>query len=350
MPPEENRIKLKSLLYAYYLHPDLEKADTFLKDFGLTPTKATPDKIWYRGFGEHPFCYVSERPKDGKANLLGGGWLVETHKDLEAASRLLNASPIVDHDGPGGGKVVTVKDPEGCALYLHFGLALRPKGQMEKPQELIYNTWDRKRREGDFQRFEEGPAKVYKLGHYGHEVNHDVYESVLQWYLDTFTLKVTDAIFSPETGKDIMNFVHIDKGEEFVDHHQKNWFLSAGKVDKGYLPHHSSFEVDDFDSELMGHNWLEKNGYSLVWGVGRHFLGSQIFDYWFDPDQMVVEHYADGDMVNSKTPVDRVAASPKATAIWGPSIPLAFFTRNPADQGKFLGGPPGGPGPQSQAV
>ena len=44
--------------------------------------------------------------------------------------------------------------------------------------------------------------------------------------------------------------------------------------------HHSSFEVHDFDIQSLGHQWLRDKGYDLVWGVGRHVLGSQIFDYW----------------------------------------------------------------------
>lgn len=44
--------------------------------------------------------------------------------------------------------------------------------------------------------------------------------------------------------------------------------------------HHSSFEVHDMDIQALGHQWLKNKGYELEWGVGRHVLGSQIFDYW----------------------------------------------------------------------
>lgn len=47
-----------------------------------------------------------------------------------------------------------------------------------------------------------------------------------------------------------------------------------------YHVHHSSFEVHDFDIQSLGHQWLREKDYDLVWGVGRHVLGSQIFDYW----------------------------------------------------------------------
>ena len=45
--------------------------------------------------------------------------------------------------------------------------------------------------------------------------------------------------------------------------------------------HHSSFEVHDIDAQGVGHQWLEEHGWTNCWGIGRHILGSQIFDYWF---------------------------------------------------------------------
>ena len=35
--------------------------------------------------------------------------------------------------------------------------------------------------------------------------------------------------------------------------------------------------------------WLERKGYKIVWGVGRHLLGSQIFDYWWDTSGFMIE-------------------------------------------------------------
>lgn len=36
-------------------------------------------------------------------------------------------------------------------------------------------------------------------------------------------------------------------------------------------------------------SWLAKKNYKSVWGVGRHVLGSQIFDYWWDPTGFMIE-------------------------------------------------------------
>ena len=39
-------------------------------------------------------------------------------------------------------------------------------------------------------------------------------------------------------------------------------------------------------------------GYTPSWGVGRHILGSQVFDYWYTPDKFMIEHYSDGEFPN----------------------------------------------------
>ncbi|KAL6407650.1 trihydroxytoluene oxygenase [Ilyonectria robusta] len=105
-------------------------------------------------------------------DFLGAGWAVDDYKDLEAASQLRVASPITDADNVIGGKTVAVDDPTGGSIYLHWG-----------------------------------------------------HNELRQWYLDTFTLAATDYITDPQTQKDIMTFIHLNKGEKYVDHHMS--FRSA---------------------------------------------------------------------------------------------------------------------------
>ena len=60
------------------------------------------------------------------------------------------------------------------------------------------------------------------------------------------------------------------------------------------IPAKAALQIEDFDQQLIGHEWLTDKGYQSSWGVGRHVLGSQIFDYWFDPSGHHVEHYVSG--------------------------------------------------------
>lgn len=119
---------------------------------------------------------------------------------------------------------------------------------------------------------------------------------------------------------DVITFVHLDLGERYTDHHSIFW--ARGMPDDHDHMHHTSFEVEDLDTQLMGHQWLADHGYYSLWGVGRHILGSQIFDYWRDPSGFTIEHYADGDLVNSRMPTERSEAG--SFAVWGPEIPKDF--------------------------
>jgi hypothetical protein len=46
---------------------------------------------------------------------------------------------------------------------------------------------------------------------------------------------------------------------------------------------------------MRGQEHLRHEGYKHHFGVGRHHLGGQIFDYWYDPFGFQVEHWTDGD-------------------------------------------------------
>jgi hypothetical protein len=65
-------------------------------------------------------------------------------------------------------------------------------------------------------------------------------------------------------------------------------------------------------------------GWRHAWGIGRHWLGSQIFDYWRDPAGDCFEHYADGDAYDANAPT-RYSPLARATLYqWGEDLPPAF--------------------------
>lgn len=173
---------------------------------------------------------------------------------------------------------------------------------------------------GQFQRFHEGPALVHKLGHFGYVCKD--FDSELEFYTSNFNFVASDILYHPQlTEVDVLIFMHLDLGKTFVDHHIMFLQRAAPNVKKTYL-HHSSYEVADFDTQLIGHEWLAKKGWKSVWGVGRHILGSQIFDYWEDSSRFKIEHYADGDVVNEDTKARREVAG--AISVWGPELPKDF--------------------------
>ena len=145
----------------------------------------------------------------------------------------------------------------------------------------------------------------------------------MKWYTENFNIVPTDLLYVEQNDGsrlDVAIFAHIDRGTDHTDHH--TIFLSQGKSTH---VHHASFEVHDFDTQHLGHQWLTQKGYKSVWGIGRHILGSQIFDYWWDPTGNMIEHYADGDLVNDSTPVGHLPAGDESLAVWGPDVPQAFL-------------------------
>lgn len=87
---------------------------------------------------------------------------IQDEANLYRASKLDAASKITKLDGPGGGSIISLVDPEGFPVALVHGIAPTETGDM--PQKIIYNTESEKPRQREFSRFQPGPAAVHKLG------------------------------------------------------------------------------------------------------------------------------------------------------------------------------------------
>ena len=304
----KQKINLKHIAHVYYTHKNLDAAHQFLLDFGLSPVKRTEDTIYYRGYGTEPFVYCAQKGTEDKFG--GTAWVVDSLEDLELAASLPGATPIQDSDAPGGGKKVTFYEPvDGCPWHLVYGQT--SVEITETFPELEYNFPTSKHRPvSKTQRFKKGPAPVHKLGHYG--LCHTNFNKAFEFYTSNFNFKPSDIVYDPKTKENVVTFLHLDRGSDWVDHH--SFFFFEGPK---FHVHHSSFEVFDFDIQMLGHNWLAEKKYENCWGVGRHIMGSQIFDYWFDKSGFILEHYVDGDLVNDETPINRSQAAPDNLHVWG---------------------------------
>lgn len=75
---------------------------------------------------------------------------------------------------------------------------------------------------------------------------------------------------------------------------------------------------------MAGHEHLKLGGYIQDWGVGRHVLGSQVFDYWKDPFGNRVEHWTDGDVFTADVPTNVTDLPTMMSHQWGPAAPADF--------------------------
>ena len=80
---------------------------------------------------------------------------------------------------------------------------------------------------------------------------------------------------------------------------------------------HLSFVVQDIDDVCIGHDYLTQCGYEHMWGIGRHVLGSQVYDYWSDPWGRTHEHWADSDRLNIRNGSNLVPAEEALVSQWG---------------------------------
>jgi hypothetical protein len=215
------KIKLGRLLYTHYQHPSLSKAHEFFIDFGFHAVQQNGYITYYHSFGENPCIYVAEKSPDDSKHFVTSGCLLRTREDLENASTLPGGTTIKASSAPGGGECVDITDPNGVKMRLIHGVALQEKEEQKEEilKPVVFNSWEEKSRKGEFQRFDTGPSKVHKLGHFGLVVDKSLFEDMVAWYLDNFSLAPTDSLYDEESGKDMMTFMHIDKDEEFTDHH-----------------------------------------------------------------------------------------------------------------------------------
>lgn len=316
------KINLTRLSYVVYEHTSLDVFRQFAKDFGFVEElSSTPLTVFFRGYGEDPFLYVARQAD--KKRFVGAAFAAESAEDFDRATDLPNAKVQDLSNAPGGGSSVVITDPNGYEMIVLWNQQLR-----ERPDHGISNLVGRpdvngaldsdKKRKGHFTRMEPGPAMVHKIGHFGYAT--DNYERTVEWYTSTFNFVPTDVLYHPQIPSlDVAGFFRVDLGERYSDHH---CLLIARNEHPGTQVHHSSFEVEDLDTQFMGHQWLQQRGHELVWGIGRHVHGSQVFDYWYDSSHFIIEHYADGDVVNKDSPLTRAAAG--NMAVWGPPVPAVW--------------------------
>jgi catechol 2,3-dioxygenase-like lactoylglutathione lyase family enzyme len=90
--------------------------------------------------------------------------------------------------------------------------------------------------------------------------------------------------------------------------------------------HHSSWQVDDVDEIGRGaHHLLTRDPMRSVWGLGRHFLGSNLFWYFRDPAGNFAEYFADLDQIGDDDAwIARDWPPDKSLYAWGPPVPRDF--------------------------
>jgi catechol 2,3-dioxygenase-like lactoylglutathione lyase family enzyme len=306
-------IKVQDVEYVTFRAPDLERMREFLCDFGLTEAgNSEKNVLRMRGAGDAPFVHKTQLGPPGFAGL---ALRARSVADLEILAKSQRVE-VKDLPAPEQGRVVVLTDPNGFVVEVVAGL---PHAS-PTPQEPAsgWNTTQNKSRPNLAKRLTQGPSSVLRLGHVVLAVN-DVAES-WQWWRDRFGLLMSDEVRAPN-GAMAAAFIRCDRGSELADHHSLNFAQMPGK---GAAFHHAAFEVASLDDLMVGHERMKERGYTHSWGIGRHILGSQVFDYWRDPWGHLIEHWTDGDFFAADVPVTVTDIPTMLGRQWGPPAPSDF--------------------------
>jgi hypothetical protein len=269
-----------------------------------------------RGTDAPHHLHVTEK---GDPGFVGIAYYAASLDDLKKVAKAPGASGVEDIDEPGGGKRVRLKEPNGYQIEVLYGIKrLKPIPVKRQPLNM---GKDALKRAGKLLRLPAGASRVKRIGH-GVMAAPDV-KSTVRWFRETLGFICSDDIYEGSKDNLIGSFNRFDRGSTYVDHHA----FFCIRNDRAGL-NHLSYEVQDIDDVFMGHEHMARLGkYEHMWGIGRHLLGSQIYDYWSDPWGRVHEHWSDTDRLNAKNGSNLLSVEEGLRSQWGERAPQKFIER-----------------------
>ena len=309
-------IRIHDIAHVRFAAPDLAEMRRFLEDFGLSCFEEG-GRLYGRGSDGAPFAHATQ---PGEAKFLGLGFRADSVADLErlAAHEGVAVAPL---DAPGGGSVVRLTDPDGNGVEVVAGQSWGEAAP--HAPETAFNSAALRRRLRAAVRLDRGPSNVRRLGHA--VLNVSDFRRSEAWYKARFGFITSDEI-EAKPGTAMGAFMRCDRGDQPTDHH--TLFLAQLPGGPGF--NHAAFEVAGFDDLMLGHAHLKAKNRKPAWGVGRHKLGSQIFDYWKDPWGHELEHWTDGDLFTVEDGSNTATVRDLLDVQWGSPFPALAGKRAPS--------------------
>ena len=252
--------------------PNVEETAAYYTDFGLAPAAGS----WFSTVDGGPQLRIVPAPTRR---------LVELHVAADDTDDLERAATNLALLGLGGqlsgASLATTEPVTGTRVYLDVA----PRVHQDPPTVTVYN----------------GPGRFDRTD----------YRATKAFFVDGLGFKISDRI------KDMGAFMRCS-----TDHH--NMLVLSAPVN---FLHHTAWQVDDIDDVGRGaYAMLEGRPERHVWGLGRHFAGSNFFWYLKDPAGNFCEYYSDMDCIVDDqlwTPEDLEGA--RGLFAWGPPPPPSFL-------------------------
>ena len=264
----------------------LGSTERFWRDFGMHIVSASRECIVARGAASA--ACIALAVQGTRDRFVGPAFRMADDTELDRYVEELGARRLAAESIPGGGRGVELLDPFGRSVWLLQGQRRVERLALRADLVATTNTPHHTPRINCTVRAPIEPARVAKLGHVVLQTVD--FPRMADWYLRVLGLIPTDVQYLAD-GSPNLAFCRLDLGAQPADHHT---LVLVGGIEDKY--EHSAYEVIDLDALGQGQQVLRAQGHRHMWGIGRHVLGSQLFDYWCDPDGFEHEHYTDGDL------------------------------------------------------
>jgi catechol 2,3-dioxygenase-like lactoylglutathione lyase family enzyme len=308
--------KATKLAFLRFEKKNLVEAERFWNDFGMVTVSRTEEKLVLRGAGTAPAILVATKAETSR--FVGSAFVVPPDTDFARLERESNAKPLDPVRIPGGGRGVELRDPDGNELWLITDWGSVAPLPTRPPMHGEMNVLGQIQRVNRTVRSPIEPALVGGAGHVVYQTpNFDV---MAEWYMRHIGIIPTDVQYLEDDGSPIVTFFRLDLGDQPADHHT---FVLASALQSRY--EHSAWEVIDLDALGQGQQIMRARGHKHFWGIGRHLLGSQLFDYWKDADGFDFEHYTDGDVFTADYETRYVPFSTGSIWAWGDDAPKEIY-------------------------
>ena len=308
-------VKVAGLAWLEFEKPDLDRAERFGTDFGFTVADRTPEAVLLRGRQASAACLVVRRGPQPR--FAGVAFQAAAREDLDRLAGGTGGT-VMSH---WGGRAVRLRDPSGIPVHVVHGVPDLPALPERTPLPLNFGSGPV--RVNAAQRPARRAAQIQRLGHV--VLGTTRFRAALEWYLEVLGLIVSDFLYldGQRDRGPAMAFIRCDLGAVPADHHT---LAMALQPQTGYV--HSAYQLTDLDEVAASGEYLRERGYRHAWGLGRHIQGSQIFDYWRDPDRLMFEHYTDGDVFDATMEPGWAPLSASGLSQWGPKATAEFTGTN----------------------
>ena len=277
--------------------PNLDPSRDFYRDFGLV--EGSPGRFSSRFGGEQ--LVLLEQPERGVLEIGIG-----CH-DADDIARTASALSRADVDGRVSESLIQVCEPvTGLRLRIEIAPPIQPHvGTAHVENSHGARPRQDRRAPGIIER---EPIRPRKLGHV-------VIGTPDRGATQDFFTRVLGFQLSDQRG-DHMAFMRCS-----TDHHN----IAVSQAPRHFL-HHTSWEVDDIDQVAQGAgDLLAVDPARHLWGLGRHFYGSNYFWYFRDPAGHYAEYMSDLDEItDGEVWAIQTAGQRGGAKAWGPPMPKHF--------------------------